>query len=470
MYKFLKQNELSVENTVIKNDLCSGCGACSYLQPSKFQMKLDQYEMIKACVIDDAAPQDDAIDRVCPFSNDSKNEDVLARELYPDAEFSDDYLGKYRSTYVGYVKEGDFRDKGGSGGIGKWLLQELMKRNLVDYVIQVSPEVVDGDLFSYRVYKQGEDLTSGAKSAYYPITLKGVLEFMKENDGRYAVTAVPCFAKALRNLADNDKIIDERLHFVVGIVCGHLKSAYFAKLLGWQVGVKPENLKGIDFRGEVNGGVANDKALTAKSLDGVKSMPTATRSLFGGNWGYNFFKYKACDFCDDVVAETADISVGDAWLPEYNADPKGNNIVVCRNKIVDRIIKEAMAENKLSLDAVSPETIFLTQLGGFKHKREGLNHRVRKAKSSKEWVPNKRYLTRERIHRKRKNIYDMRVALRVKADPLFKEAMGKNDLSYFKENLRPLIHQLENTPPEHILIASARKVYRKIKKIMKGLR
>lgn len=456
------QSEMSVEKTVIKNNLCSGCGVCSYVQPKKFQMKFDQYEQIKAHVVDADLPQDDVVDLVCPFSDKAKNEDALGQELYPGAKYSDPYLGRFVNTYVGFVNEGEFRDKGSSGGTGKWLLQELMKRNLVDYVIQVSPEVIDGELFSYRIYKQGENTISGAKSAYYPITLGGVLEYMKKNDGRYAVTAVPCFAKALRNLADNDKVVGERLHFVVGIVCGHLKSAYFAKLLGWQVGIKPEDLKGIDFRGEVGGGVANDKALTASASGDERSEPVATRSLFGGNWGYNFFKYKACDFCDDVVAETADISIGDAWLPEYTDDPKGHNVIVCRNKIVDRIIKESIADKKLSMEYISPEKVYLSQLGGFKHRREGLNHRVNRARSAAEWVPNKRFLTRERVPANRKHIYDMRVAIREEADPLFKEAMAKNDFSYFSENIMPLIDQLENPPPEHKLVGFTRRVYRKV--------
>lgn len=41
--------------------------------------------------------------------------------------------------------------------------------------------------------------------------------------------------------------------------------------------------------------------------------------------------YKACDFCDDVFAETADIALGDAWLPEYVQDGNGTNVVVTRN-------------------------------------------------------------------------------------------------------------------------------------------
>lgn len=459
---------MTFEDSVIKNDFCSGCGVCAYVQPDKFEMKFDPYEMIKAHVLDDSIPLDDRVNLVCPFSNEAQNEDALARELFPDAVFSDESLGRYNSTYVGFVNEGEFRDKGGSGGTGKWLLRELLNRDLVDYVIQVAPEVVDGELFSYRIFRQGDDLINGAKSAYYPITMDKALAYMKENEGRYAVTAVPCFAKALRNLADNDEVIRERLSFVVGIICGHLKSAYFAKLLGWQVGVHPDALKGIDFRGEMPGGVANDKALRARSNDGQTSAPTATRSLLGGNWGHNFFRYKACDYCDDLMAETADIVIGDAWLPQYIEDPRGHNVIVCRNPVIDELLLNAQAEGRISIEAISSEEVVESQPGGFRDRREGLNYRVGKARANGEWVPDKRFVTVKRTPFVRKHAYDARMALREKSSPLFKEALEKNDLSHFTTNIQPLIQRLENMPKQHPLSRFAERVYFKLLRMLTG--
>ena len=39
-----------------------------------------------------------------------------------------------------------------------------------------------------------------------------------------------------------------------------------------------------------------------------------------GDWGAGFFQNPACDACDDVVAETADMSFGDAWVEPYASD------------------------------------------------------------------------------------------------------------------------------------------------------
>ena len=86
-----------------------------------------------------------------------------------------------------------------------------------------------------------------------------------------------------------------------------------------------------------------------------------------------YFKYKACDYCDDVAGETADMSFGDAWLPKYSNDPKGTNIVISRNKILDKILKEDIKK----LDKLDPKDFVNSQLASFKHRRNGLQARLK---------------------------------------------------------------------------------------------
>ena len=45
--------------------------------------------------------------------------------------------------------------------------------------------------------------------------------------------------------------------------------------------------------------------------------------LADGDWGAGFFQNPACDWCDDVVAETADIAFGDAWVEPYSSRRPG---------------------------------------------------------------------------------------------------------------------------------------------------
>ena len=55
------------------------------------------------------------------------------------------------------------------------------------------------------------------------------------------------------------------------------------------------------------------------------------------------FQVNACNYCDDIFAETADVAFGDGWLPEYKMDWQGTNVVVSRHPDIDEIIADAAA-------------------------------------------------------------------------------------------------------------------------------
>src|SRR5699024_11089909 len=87
----------------------------------------------------------------------------------------------------------------------------------------------------------------------------------------------------------------------------------------------------------------------------------------GDMWGTGYFKNNACDFCDDVVAELADISLGDAWIDPYKKDGRGTNIIITRSKLAEKIIKNGIKANELCVDPISKEDTEQSQRGGFNH-------------------------------------------------------------------------------------------------------
>jgi hypothetical protein len=98
--------------------------------------------------------------------------------------------------------------------------------------------------------------------------------------------------------------------------------------------------------------------------------------MVDGDWGAGFFQNSACNFCDDVVAETADISFGDAWVEPYSSDGRGTNVVVVRSRVLEKLVAEAISEGRLQLEPVDQEFIVQTQAAGFRQRREGLAYRL----------------------------------------------------------------------------------------------
>lgn len=214
--------------TVIDGGYCVGCGACASVSGSPVKMELNSHGQFVASIDSaDAHPfSDSPVQKVCPFSNKSLNEDEISQELFGEFAKHHNKIGHYLATYAGYVSEGEFRDRGSSGGMGTWIVSRLLSEDLVDGVIHVhqrQPSDNDPRLFQYQISTTVEQVQKGAKSRYYPIELSQVIQIVREQPGRYAIVGIPCFIKAVRLLARQDPLISERIKFCVGLVCGHLK-------------------------------------------------------------------------------------------------------------------------------------------------------------------------------------------------------------------------------------------------------
>ena len=108
-------------------------------------------------------------------------------------------------------------------------------------------------------------------------------------------------------------------------------------------------------------------------------------------WGTGFFKSNACDFCDDVTTELADISVGDAWLEPYVNEGKGTNVIATRSKIADNIIKQGIKKGDITIETLPLERFLASQQGSFNHRHNGLSVRIKKTKKNNITVPPKRF-------------------------------------------------------------------------------
>jgi len=385
-----------------------------------------------------------AASRVCPFSGAAASEDELGRELFPKAH-GDAAIGRFLTCYTGYVNDPSLRARGSSGGLGRWLACELLRRGLVDAVVHVAEESggarEGGPLHRYCVARTVDEVLAASRSAYYPVQMADVLDYVRRTPGRYAFTGVPCFVKGLRLLARAEPLFAKRIAFTIGLVCGHLKSARYAELLGWQLGVSPGDLGKIDFREKI-GARANEKGVVVADRAGRRPPPRTTPHLFGADYNLGFFQYQACDFCDDVFAELADVSVGDAWLPEFISDPAGTSIVVARNATIGRIIEDARLRGELAVVEAAPARLRTSQRGGLRHRREGLSYRLDQCDRAGRWRPPKRVRpSRLRLRPQRRKIYQARARLREVSHEAFQEARRAGNLSQFREQMVPLVRQ-----------------------------
>lgn len=457
-------------DTVIENDYCIGCGICASIEGSPFEMKLNEDGKYAPVIKDDLLNVEIKHDltSICPFSEDAKNETELGKQLYETSSTGfDKYSGYYIKNYAGHVKESDYRDRGSSGGMGNWLAAQLIDEELVDGIIHVKSNTMeDKPLFEYGISSTIDELKKEAKSKYYPIEMSGVIEFVKKNQGTYALIGVPCFIKSVRLLAEQDKDIKERIKYTIGLVCGHLKSDMFAKSIGWELGIEPDDLFDIDFRKKLPGKPANNYGVEVTGyVNGQEeTISSPTKELSTTNWGQGHFKYNACEFCDDVLAETADVTVGDAWLPQYSKDSMGTNIVVVRHPDIQKIIENA--GDKLHLDELDASEVYQSQAGGFRHRRDGLAHRLKLKDEENVWRPEKRVQAQDIKNKKRKKIYEERGKLSEESFHAYHLAREKGDFKYFNEYMDPLIEKYNKANRRSLVRRALSKVKRTIKEVI----
>ncbi|MCP5489104.1 MAG: Coenzyme F420 hydrogenase/dehydrogenase, beta subunit C-terminal domain [Verrucomicrobia bacterium] len=452
---------------VVCGGYCIGCGACAVVSPSRFSIEMDEFGCYQAVTLPNPADQaegDAAGAAVCPFSASAISEDEVAREVFPADARAHDAVGRFLETFAGYVLEDGYRNRGSSGGMVSWMAKELLQRDLVDGIVHAKAGPGSSPLFQYGISRSVEELNRHPKSKYYPVELSSVLRELEQEPGRFAIIALPCFAKALRALFRQQPNLREKIPFIIGLFCGHLKSANYAENYGWQLGIDPGQLTAVDFRVKLSDRSANHYGI---KVEGQKngaaiSVTHDHQSLFGANWGFGFFKYSACDYCDDVTAELADISIGDAWIDPYMKDPMGTNIVVIRHPVLRDVIREGISNGHISMDEVTADDVMRSQASGIRHRREGLAYRLYLKQKAGLWVPPKRVRPSRDLSRERRSIYRLRIRLSAESHRAFRQARRAGDYDLFRRQMTPIIERYR----DHYARDHFHRLRRRIKRIL----
>jgi coenzyme F420 hydrogenase subunit beta len=463
----LKENSISHAQpftivNVAQQGVCVGCGACAVVDQN---VKLIRNSFGAMIADFSAVPNlaDSPADLVCPFSDNSQNEDFLGELIYKDSEHYDERVGYYSSIYSGRRVSEDTLLDSSSGGLTSFVATELLKQGHVDGIIHVGKnQSGENDaLFSFVVSYSESEADKHKKSQYYSLSFDAVLKQVRGDGKRYVFVGVPCFIKALRNIALHDEVLAKQISFTLGLVCGHLKSSAFAELLSWQLGVKPEALKAVDFRKKNKSSTVNAYDFMATDHAGNSYSKTSAR-MFGGGWGYATFQLEACDYCDDIFAETADAVFGDAWLPQFNTYWQGTNIVLVRNKVIDSILNTSKISEKIVLENLSLDDLCLSQQGNFRHRREGLVVRLHDDVNDGKAIPRKRVNLDaiKTIAKKRIALVRLRRSMAHESHVFFYEAKKQGDLNFFINKMTPLKDKMDRFYKPNLIIRAFRKARR----------
>lgn len=389
---------MNVCDQVVEKGLCIGCGLCAGVCPrERLRMTFNSQGQYNPSETDVPCGTSCRLClEVCPFSDHGDDEDALAADRWGGQAGVKHRpaVGYYRGSYAGFSRVGEHRSRGSSGGLATWLLESLLESRDVDRVVCVSPVSDSTRLFDYVACASASQVRRCSRSCYYPVEASRAIRLILREEGRYAITALPCVAKAIRRAQKRVPALRERIRYVLGLVCGQGKSACFAEYVCALGGGDPHRLRGVEFRVKDATRPAGDYGMRFRCADDKGTQREGvvfSRDGMGRLWGDRYFTPNPCNFCDDVFAECADVVFMDAWLPEYSRDSAGHSLVLVRDGTLDgRFRRETDRSEKLSLARIPIDKVIQSQLGVIWTKRPDVRRRIAWASESGTSVPRKR--------------------------------------------------------------------------------
>jgi coenzyme F420 hydrogenase subunit beta len=385
----LTSHPVNILDTVVRQDYCCNCGMCAAVCPRRqLQMKETELGEYNPAAIGQCAESCRLCLNVCPFSNEhGLDEDSLGKELFgtDSACVHHASMGWVRDTFVGGVAEEAHRMQSPSGGLATAVLCQLLKLKHIDAAIVLQP--LDRRPWFHWSVAANEAEVLGSRGSVYHVTPfdKVISDVLAGPERSYAIVALPCAAKAIRLAQKRLPALRRRIRYILGLTCSGYRSLLFADLLtslmGRSRGVLRYRSKrfshtGRDYRAELQ---------TDGSVRSVRML-----GLFGYLWINEVGMLRSCLFCDDVFAETADATFMDAWLPEYQADRRGTNLVISRSEEISRILSELFASGQCEGGVIAAERIQESQIGVLNRRRGLMAARCHFAAETLDYVPKKR--------------------------------------------------------------------------------
>lgn len=437
---------------IVRNELCTGCGVCISEDKSNSSEMIWNSQGFLVPQLSNSSDEK-SMERVCPFSlNGQYNEDTLAKLFFKNAPHQDSDIGFYSNLYFGFSKE--HRATSSSGGMATFLFEQILLLNQADHLFIVKE--IDGK-YGYQLHSSVDSIKEISKTRYYPVTLESLFSEIDNIKGTIAISGVACFIKAIRLKQVYNQELRDKITFLVGIICGGLKSKYYTDFLAQSSGCF-DDYSNAEYRVKKPESYALDYKFTCKEKYGERIHVVEMRKM-GDMWGTGLFKSNACDFCDDVTTELADISLGDAWIEPYSSDGMGNSVVIARSALADDIVKKGIAYGSLNLVHASLEQVKSSQQGSFNHRHKGLLFRIKDAESRGRLYPIKRarFLSKQSILFN--EIQRLRMKTRENSLALW---VNTQNVDEFNDSFTPYLNKLKRVTKFQKIVL---KVNRKIKKL-----
>lgn len=327
---------------VVNNNLCTACGACKVVCPTKAIIVNSTKIGRKQAYIDENLCVDCGLCyKTCP--NTEHGEDLLLQFQSEDV-----YVGKIEAAFVGKSLNEKIYKNAQSGGLVTEVLTYLLKSKRIDAAFVCKSEASVGKPNLKGVFiSKVEDLMKTQKSRYTQVDLLSNFTNYKQYNS-IAVVALPCHMQALHRLMVVKPTLEEKIKYKLGLICDRslLDGIYDVFFYG-----KQRRVNDIIWRNKL---VNNYKSAKVTLINDDKRKDI---SAIKRHYLKQYFTPPRCLLCFDKLNISADLVFGDPWGMSGINWEGGESVVLARNQQAESLLLTMKNDKLIQLNRRNIEEV-----------------------------------------------------------------------------------------------------------------
>ena len=355
---------------VVNNGLCACCGTCAGICPNNAIKMFNSDGLLLPQVNDEACTDCGLCLACCP--GDSVDFSAFEKSLFTNQSIDPD-LGRTLQCYWGHSTNDAIRCESSSGGVATQLLVFALEKGLIDGVVVIGSRSGSSLEFKPYIARTSEEIMSASTSKYCPTAVGQALQQILKEKGRFAVVGLPCQIHGVRKAEKAVAALKKRIVLHIGLFCSHTVNFQGTETLLSKFSQSPMTVKTITYRGK---GWPGSMTITTKKGSTITIPYTGGWKIYGPLFSSFFFTPRRCLMCPDETNELADLSLGDAWLPELRKQRKGESLVIARTETGEQMLQRACAAGVISLFPLNRDKAKATQAAPLKFKKQDFETRL----------------------------------------------------------------------------------------------
>jgi coenzyme F420 hydrogenase subunit beta len=343
----MKNKHMKNVEQVVCWRLCMGCGACITACKENAISFLNVFNRgIRPKVDSTKCKECSECVSVCPGVDISHQ--PFNRQTIPQLRQA---WGPVLEVWEGYATDTEIRFRSSSGGVATALALFCIRKKYISGVLHIQTDSKN-PLQNIPVFsKSREALLACTGSRYAPAAPCEKFKWMEEAPFNSVFIGKPCDVVALRKSQAANPTLNEKVSLAISIFCAGTPTIEGTYSLLDTLGVKPEQVEELRYRGF---GWPGTTAVKVKGDNGQEYQVSYEQS-----WGKILSKHIQfrCRICPDSTGEFADISCGDPWCIQPQNDEPGRSLILVRTEIGRETLFGAMREDYVKAQKVSADTL-----------------------------------------------------------------------------------------------------------------